>query len=155
MPMKSAGFIFATVLGVALFALAAPAAFSQKSDYGVSSFSASDPEPYQDWRAALPVEAAMDRFNYALANHDVGMLQADGVDRSSAKLWQRFFSENPLATVTDRCPISALFFSYGNSYWTCTETVTIISEGKPRAFLHVIHFTFVQKRGVWLVAGRR
>lgn len=138
-----------------LFVTATPYALSQKSSYGVSSFSGSDDVEYQNWKEALPLEAAMDRFNYALANHDVGMLQAAGVKNSSAKLWQRFFSENPLATVSDRCPVSELMISYDTGYWTCTETVTIISEGKPKPFLHVIHFTFAKKRGVWLVADRR
>lgn len=155
MLMKTAGSILATVLGMGLLAMGAPSAFSQKSGYGASSFSGSDAAAYREEQEALPLKAALDRFNYALANHDVGMLQADGVDDSSAKLWQQFFSENPLATVSDRCPISDLLLSYNIGYWTCTETVTIISEGKPRPFMHVIHFTFAKKRGVWLVAGRR
>lgn len=153
--MKTAAYILKMVLGIGLLAMAAPRALSQNSGYGASSFSGSDAAAYRDGQEALPLKAALDRFNYALANHDVGMLQADGVDRSSAKLWQRFFSENPLATVSDRCPVSELLISYDTGYWTCIETVTIISEGKPRPFLHVIHFTFAKKRGVWLVAGRR
>ncbi|HEV2135599.1 MAG TPA: hypothetical protein VGR47_15295 [Terracidiphilus sp.] len=155
MSMKSTAFILATVLGVSLFALAAPSAVAQKSDYGSNSFSGSDVEASQNWEEARPVEAALNRFDYALANHDVAMLQAAGVDDASAKLWQRFFSENPEATVTDRCPVSELSISLDVGYWTCTETVTIVSEGKPLAFLHVIHFTFAKKRGVWLVARRR
>lgn len=143
------------LLGVGLFAMAAPDVFPQKSDYSANSFTGSDAEAYRNWQEALPLQAVMNRFNYALANHDVGMLQAAGVKQSSAKLWQRFFSENPQATVADRCPVSELLVSYDTGYWTCTETVTIISEGKPKAFLHIIHFTFAKKRGVWLVADRR
>lgn len=152
--MKLTGFILAMGLGVGLFA-AAPSAFSQKTSYGASAFSGADAATYHNWEEAQPVQAALDRFDYALANHDVAMLQAAGVDDASAKLWQRFFSENPDATVTDRCPVSELAISFDASYWTCTETVTIISDGKPLAFLHIIHFTFAKKRGVWLVAGRR
>lgn len=153
--MKSTGFMLATLLGVSLFAQTAPSAIAQKSDYGSNSFSGSDAETYQSWEEARPIEAALNRFDYALANHDVAMLQAAGVDDASAKLWQRFFSENPQATVTDRCPVSELSISFGTGYWTCMETVTIISEGKPLAFPHIIHFTFAKKRGVWLVAHRR
>lgn len=153
--MKFAGFFFATVSGIALFAMAAPNGLSQEPGFGGNSFSGSDAPAYRSWEEAVPVQAALNRFDYALAMHDVGMLQAAGVTRSSAKLWQRFFSENPRATVTDRCPASELSVSYDTGYWTCTETVTIISEGKPKAFAHIIHFTFARKRGTWLVADRR
>jgi hypothetical protein len=153
--MKFAGYFLAVVSAIGLFAMAAPHAISQQPGYGMSSFSASNAPTYRDRDEALPLEAAMDRFNYALANHDVGMLQAAGVKRSSAKLWQRFFSENPRATVADTCPASDLLISYDTGYWNCIETVTIISEGKPKSFIHVIHFTFARKRGIWLVADRR
>jgi hypothetical protein len=153
--MKFAGFFFATVSGIVLFAMAAPGASSQEPGFGARSFSASDAPAYRSWEEAEPVQAALNRFDYALAMHDVGMLQAAGVKRSTAKLWQRFFSDNPRATVTDRCPASELSISYDTGYWTCTETVTIISEGKPKAFEHIIHFTFARKRGTWLVADRR
>lgn len=86
--------------------------------------------------------------------HDVGMLQVAGVNTASAKLWDRFFSENPLATVTDDCPVSELFVSEDAATWTCTETVTIISAGRPRAFDHVIRFRFGRKSGIWKVADR-
>lgn len=101
------------------------------------------------------VKAALRQFNYALAMHDVGMLQVAGVDRASAKLWDRFFSENPLATVTDNCPVSELFVSEDAAFWTCTETVTIVFGGKPRAFDHVIRFKFGRKNGMWKVTNRR
>ena len=35
------------------------------------------------------------------------------------------------------------------------ETVTVISENKPRVFLHTIHFTFAKRDGTWTVAKRR
>ncbi len=35
------------------------------------------------------------------------------------------------------------------------ETVTIISENKPRTFLHTIQFTFAKRGGTWMVAKRR
>lgn len=86
--------------------------------------------------------------------HDVGMLQVAGVNSASAKLWDKFFSENPLATVTDDCPLSELFVSEDTATWTCTETVTIISAGRPRAFDHAIRFRFGRTKGIWKVADR-
>lgn len=100
------------------------------------------------------MKAALSQFDYALAMHDVGMLQVAGVNTASAKLWDRFFSENPLATVTDDCPVSELFVSEDAATWTCTETVTIISAGRPRAFDHVIRFRFGRNNGIWKVADR-
>lgn len=100
------------------------------------------------------VEAALNQFDYALAMHDVGMLQVAGVNNASAKLWDKFFSENPLATVTDDCPVSELLVSEDTATWTCTETVTILSAGKQRAFYHVIRFRFGRNKGMWKVAER-
>ncbi len=97
----------------------------------------------------------MSQFNYALAMHDVGMLQVAGVNQSGAKLWDKFFSENPLATVKDNCPVSELFIAENAAFWTCTETVTIMVGKKPRAFDHEIRFTFSRKNGMWKVANRR
>lgn len=153
--MKFVRLTIAMLWAAGLLAILAPNARSQQLTSGTGAFSASDAPEYRNGQETLPLEAAMDHFNYALAMHDVGMLQAAGVKRQSARRWQKFFSENPLATVSDRCPVSDLLISSDTSYWTCTETVTIISEGKPKAFLHVIHFTFAKKRGVWLVADRR
>lgn len=153
--MKPAGLILAIVSGVGLLAMATPSALSQSSGYGASSFSAFDSSIYQPAAVeTLPVQAALNQFDYALAMHDIAMLQASGVKRRNAKRWQKFFKDNPRATVTDQCPVSALFISDNKASWTCMETATIISEGKPRAFQHVIHFTFARNNGTWLVADR-
>lgn len=153
--MKLAGFIFATVAGVGLLAIAAPCSFSQAPASGITLLSTSEPVTYKPATEAVPVRAALDRFDYALAMHDVGMLQAAGVKRTSAKRWERFFRDNPRATVTDQCPSADLFISDDTASWTCLETATIISEGKPRSFLHIIHFTFVRNNGMWMVADRQ
>jgi hypothetical protein len=59
------------------------------------------------------------------------------------------------ALVLDHCPASELTTSYDTASWSCTETVTIIFDGKPLSFPHVIHFTFARNNGTWMVAGRR
>jgi hypothetical protein len=152
--MKPAGLILAIVSGAGLLAVAAPGAFSQRSGYGASSFSSFDSGTYQSAEETAPVRAALNLFDYALSTHDVGMLQAAGVKRKNAKRWQRFFRNNPQATVTDQCPDSSLLISDNKASWTCMETATILSEGKPRAFQQVIRFTFAKDHGTWLVAGR-
>lgn len=154
--MKPAGLILALVSGVGLLALAAPNAVCQSAAYQTSALSAPESPAFAPEGKAQPVQAVLKRFNYALAMHDVGMLQAAGVKRASAKLWQRFFSDNPHAIVSDRCPVSELYVSDNTASWTCTETATIISEGKPRSFQHVIRFTFAKNdAGAWMVADRR
>lgn len=152
MSLKSAGLIVALAAGFGPFAM--PASKSQNvlparpvSSDG-SAFVAAP-------RGFGSVKAALRQFDYALAMHDVGMLQVAGVNNASAKLWDKFFSENPLATVTDDCPLSELFEAEDTATWTCTETVTIISAGRPRAFYHVIRFRFGRKSGMWKVADRQ
>jgi hypothetical protein len=153
--MKSAGFVLTILSGVGLLAIAAPIALSQTSGYAGNSFAAADSAVYLPAEGAVPVQAVLDRFDDALAKHDIEKLQAAGVKRSSAKLWQRFFRENPEATVTDNCPASELTISNDRATWTCTETATIISDGRPRSFVHVIRFIFARNNGTWLIADRR
>ncbi len=101
------------------------------------------------------MRSALNQFDNALALHDVDLLESAGVKRADAKRWQKFFKDNPHATVTDQCPDSDLLISDNTATWTCTETATILSEGKPRAFAHVIRFTFARNNGIWTVADRR
>lgn len=152
---KTSGPIFAKALGFVLLAMAAQAAPAKAQHVlpaGPVSTAGSTfiPAP----KGFGSVKAALSQFDYALAMHDVGMLQVAGVNRASARLWDKFFSENPLATVTDDCPVSELFVSENSATWTCTETVTIISAGRPRAFGHVIRFRFGRNDGMWKVADR-
>jgi hypothetical protein len=156
MSLKSTGLILAMILEFGLLELAAQTAVakgrqahSPKPD--PSTGSTFIPAP----RGFGTVKAAMSQFNYALAMHDVGMLEAAGVDQEGAKRWNKFFSENPLATVADDCPASELFAAEERAFWTCTETVTVISDGRPQAFYHLIQFTFGKKNGMWKVYRRR
>lgn len=152
--MKSAGLILAMVSGVGLLWVAAPNALSQKPGFGANPDSVPESTVDQPLPETKRIQAVLNDFNYALSMHDVGMLQATGIDQESGKRWQRFFSENPSATVTDQCPVSELFISVYKALWTCTETVTVVSEGKPKSFVHLILFTFAKKKGNWTVADR-
>lgn len=150
--MKSpAGLIFALVSG--LLAVVSPRAFSQTPEYDAPQLAPT--AAYQPAQKAVPVRAALNQFSSALAMHDPDKLQAAGVKPASVKLWRKFFHENPRATVLDRCPASELTISDDTAAWTCTETVTIIFDGKPLSFPHVIHFTFARNNGTWMIADRR
>ncbi|HEV2134356.1 MAG TPA: hypothetical protein VGR47_08835 [Terracidiphilus sp.] len=153
--MKPARWFLTIVAGIGLVAIAAPNAHSQMPTGDVDSYSAPEPAVYQPVTEAMPVKAVLKRFDHGLAMHDVGLLQAAGVNRSDAKRWREFFRENPQATVTDECPISGLSISDESASWTCTETATIVSEGRPRSFVHVIRFMFAKTNGEWSVAYRR
>jgi hypothetical protein len=154
--LKPAGWILAMVSALGLLWAPEPMAYAKwgRHAHAAMPVSAAGSTYAPAPRGFGTVKAALSQFDYALAMHDVGMLQVAGVDDASAKLWDRFFSENPDATVTDDCPASKLFVAEDTAKWTCTETVTIISEGKPLAFLHVIRFTFGRNHGVWKVADR-
>ena len=143
------------VLAVGLLVVGAANSFAQSPVGGESWLSQPEPTVYRPTADAFSVRATLDQFESGLALHDVGMLEAVGVKRVSAKGWRRFFRNNPEAKVTDNCPASDLWISGDTANWTCTETVTIISERKPRSFLHIIHFTFAKRNGSWMVAKRR
>lgn len=152
---RFSGMLVVLVAAVGLFGMATANSFAQSPVGGESWLSTSDSAAYHATADATSVRATLDQFDSALALHDVAMLQAVGVKRGSAKGWQRFFKDNPEATVTDDCPASDLFISDGVANWTCIEKVTILSDGRPRAFLHTIRFTFAKRGGTWLVAKRR
>lgn len=156
MSFKSSASILAMLAAFGPLAIVTPAALAQTGHAHPASPVSTPASPFVPApRGFDTVKAALSQFDYALAMHDVGMLQVAGVDRATAKLWNDFFSRNPLATVTDDCPVSELFVSQNTAVWTCTETVTIISEGRPKAFDHVIRFTFGRDHGTWKVADRR
>lgn len=104
---------------------------------------------------AAMVEATLNRFGSALTTHDVTEMQAAGIQAVSLKGWQRFFKNNPRASVTDSCPSNTLSISGDMATWDCVETATIISEGKPVPFAHVIRFSFARRNGEWKISDRR
>jgi hypothetical protein len=114
---------------------------------------ASDPNQFQ--QAAAPVQEALNQFDSGLATHDIGLLQAAGIKPSHARGWQKFFKDNPDASVTDDCPSSSLMIAGDTANWYCTETATIISERKPVTFTKVIRFTFTRTSGGWTISDRR
>lgn len=150
--MNSPAGLFVALISV-LLAIVSPCAYSQAPRYGADQLAA--PAAYQPRENAVPVRAALNQFSSALATHDPDKLQAAGVKPASVKLWRKFFRENPRATVLDRCPASELTISDDTATWTCTETVTIIFDGKPLSFPHVIHFKFARNNGTWMIADRR
>lgn len=151
--MKSLASFLALIAVVGLLAIPAPHSWSQTANFVSSVVNSSVARPGVG-EAAL-VQARLDQFNSALASHNVTGLQAVGVKPVNAKRWQRFFKENPAANITDRCPVGELVISGDAATWDCTETATIVSEGKPLAFQHVIHFTFSKQDGIWMIADRK
>ncbi len=112
------------------------------------------PAPCQVASDATMVQEQLHRFDTALASHDMARLEETGIQPVSLKRWQRFFKDNPEATVTDRCPIASLFIMDDTASWNCMETTTISSGKKQVAMDHVIHFSFSKKNGAWVIADR-
>jgi hypothetical protein len=104
---------------------------------------------------AATVQATLNQFDSAVASRDMGQLQAVGIKPGIAKNWQKFFKSNPAATVSDDCPASTLVIFSDTAVWSCIETVTVISEGKPVPFALGVRFSFVKKNGAWTIADRR
>jgi hypothetical protein len=104
---------------------------------------------------AVKVEATLNRFDSALALRDIDLLQAAGINPVTAKRWHHFFKDNPRAEVTDSCPASQLFISGDSAVWNCTETATVIADGKPLPFSLGIRFTFTKSNGEWMISDRR
>jgi hypothetical protein len=153
--MKTLRLTLSLAAAVSFFALSTPGAFCQGPESSDNPQPIVIPPACQLVNEALQVQDALQRFDSALASHDVQQLLAAGVEPSSARGWQRFFKDNPRATVTDRCSGSDLAISGDTANWSCTETSTIESEGKPVQYAHNIRFTFTRKNGEWTLSDRR
>lgn len=149
--MRSLGLFLALAVAASSFAVAAP-----ENSNNASSSDAPAPAPCQ-WvdSESTHVQQTIDRFNSALASHDVQQLQAAGIEPVSVKGWQRFFHDNPRATITDSCPSSELIISGDTASWNCIERSTIINDGKPVPYMRLIHFTFTKTSSGWLIADRK
>ena len=152
--MKCFG-LFLTLVAAGLLAVATSGAFAQSESDSEARASARITAACQAVAEATLVQEALDRFDSALAAHDVDQLQAAGIEPVSAKGWQRFFKSNPEAKVTDSCPVTELFIGDKTAIWNCMETSTITSAGKPTQYAHIIRFTFTKKNGEWLISDRR
>jgi hypothetical protein len=150
---KLSGSILALV-GMAC-ATATPGAFAQKTAFSFAASVAPASAELQPMEEAATVQATLNQFDSAVASHDVEQLQAVGIKPGSARGWQKFFKSNPEATVTDNCPASTLVILSDTAVWSCTETVTVISEGKLVPFALGVRFTFAKRNGVWTIADRR
>lgn len=152
--MKSCGLML-TLAAAGSLALSASAVLAQAENDSESRAAARITAACQVVAEATGVQEALDRFDSALAAHDVDQLQAAGIEPVSAKGWQRFFKSNPEAKVTDSCPVTSLFIGGDTAMWSCMETSTIVSEGKPTQYARAIHFTFTKKNGSWMISDRR
>ncbi len=112
------------------------------------------PQPVDDTSL---LQAALSNFKSAWNTHDMGRMQAawTGMKPQQAKGLQSFFKDNPAATVSEECPSSSLSISGDTANWSCTETSTITSGGRPLSSAHNIRFTFTKKSGTWTIADRR
>ena len=113
------------------------------------------PAPCQVASDAAMVQETLRQFDTAVASHDVGQLQDAGVQPVSLKRWQKFFRDNPDATVTDHCPIASLFIMDDTAMWNCIETTTIGSGKNKLPMEHMMHFAFTKRNGAWTITERR
>lgn len=103
------------------------------------------------------VRAALEKFNAALAAHNVAQMQAiwPTMKPQQAKGFQNFFKSNRSAKMSDSCASSSLTISGNSADWVCNETTTIISGGRPMSSEHSIHFKFRKTDSGWVVAERQ
>jgi hypothetical protein len=155
--MKLSGKLSGSILVLVSMAcaVATPGAFAQKTAYNFAPSVVPASAEWQPMEEAATVQATLNQFDSAVASRDLAQLQAVGIKPGSAKNWQKFFKSNPEATVTDDCPASTLTILNDTAVWSCTETVTVISEGKPVPFALGVRFTFAKRNGVWTIADRR
>jgi hypothetical protein len=151
--MKGFG-LFLTVAAVGSLAVSTTGVMAQSVNASEERASARITAACEVVAEATRVQEALDRFDSALAAHDVDQLQAAGVEPVSAKGWQRFFRSNPEAQVTDSCPVTSLFIGGDRAMWNCMETSTISSSGKPMQYARLIQFTFTKKNGEWVISDR-
>ena len=103
------------------------------------------------------VQAAVERFNAALAAHNVDAMRAlwPGMKSGQEKGFQSFFKSNPDAKMSDSCTPFSLSISGDTASWVCNETTTIIAGGRPNSSVHSIHFSFKKTGGNWIITDRR
>jgi hypothetical protein len=153
--MKLFRFLLILVAAAGTLAMAAPRALCQGPENNNDRPAITIPPACQLVNDALQVQDAVNRFDTALASRDVQQLLAAGIEPSSVKGWQRFFKDNPRATVTDSCSGNDLSISGDTANWSCKETSVIQSDGKPVQYAHNIRFTFTRKNGEWTISDRR
>ena len=152
--MKSSWLFFSLVLA-GMMVFSSPRALPQSHQSNLNQQAIAISASYTAGTEATGVQDALNRFVAAVASQDVQQLLAAGIRPASAKGWQRFFKENPRAKLTDRCAVSDLYISDNTANWSCTEVATVISEGKPVPFAHLIRFTFTRTNGQWIISDRR
>jgi hypothetical protein len=153
--MKSFAYFLSFAAAAGTLVLAAPAASAQGPENNTSQQQSIAASPNCELvNQALEVQEAVNRFDNALASHDTQQLLASGIEPQSVKGWQRFFRDNPQATVVDRCSGADLSISGDTANWSCKETSIIQSEGKPVQYAHNIRFTFTRKNGEWTISDR-
>lgn len=103
------------------------------------------------------LQAVVQRFNAALAEHSVDAMRAlwPGMNKGQEKGFQNFFKSNPGAKMSDSCTAFSLTVSGESATWVCNETTTIIAGGRPMTSQHSISFTFKKSSGNWIIADRR
>ncbi len=143
------------IAATGIFSIAQPNALAQTAMFIAIPAGMTTPSTAQPREDATMVQAVLNQFDTAVASHDVRLLQAAGIKPAPAKGWQRFFKDNPEASVTDDCPRSELVISGGTANWYCTETATIVSEGKQVSCTKVIHFTFTKTSDAWIISDRK
>ncbi len=153
--MKSHALLFTLVAAACTMAGAALNVIAQTLGNSAKPAVLSAAAASQAAEDAVFIQAALNHFDSALAARDAGQLQAVGIKPTSVKAWQKFFRNNPGATVTDACPVSTLAILGDTATWNCTETATLISQGKPISYPLAVHFTFIQRNGVWMISDRR
>jgi hypothetical protein len=114
----------------------------------------SAPKPVDE---ASLVQAVLERFNAALAAHNVGEMRAvwPGMKSGQEKGFQNFFKSNPDAKMSDSCTPFSLSLSGDSATWVCNETTTIVAGGRPSTSVHSIHFSFKKVGGSWIIQDRR
>lgn len=145
----------ALIAAAGIFAIAAPSAFAQENRLTMYLPASTPSVAHHVQDATAPVLATLNQFDSAIATHDIALLQAVGIQPSRAKSWQRFFRDNPDASVTDNCPATSLNISGDTASWDCVETATVISDRKPVSFTRLIRFTFTNTNGAWMISDRR
>jgi eukaryotic-like serine/threonine-protein kinase len=103
------------------------------------------------------VEATVEKFNAALAAHNVAAMHAlwPEMNRGQEKGFQSFFKSNPSAKISDSCAPSSLSISGESANWACNESTTIMAGGRPTTSEHSIRFAFKKTGGGWIITDRR
>jgi len=114
------------------------------------------PPPHDNIDQTPAIQSLMNSFYGAFNAHSVVQMRGywTGMTAAQAKSYDSIFKDQTKMRVDRNCPTNALDINGNSANWTCTETTTIESGGKPMTNRLQIHFKLKKTGNSWTIDSR-